>query len=290
MTEIKTISAKDFDTEALFDFCIKSSDPIIITDLFDRAPSFSDWNPEKLKETLNGDSKILIRRSKSSLFDYKAGSEEMCFRDFFELLTNQATASDSDRVYMQQQQIDNVFPELYQYMEFKKIVPEGVVNFKNLWLGLGGNISALHFDPYNNFFVQLFSKKNFYLFSPAEYGKLYSHGTFSTIPYVSRFDPQKPDYKKFPKAQGAKYLLVTAEPGSILYIPSYWWHQVESIPGSLNISLNIWLNSGPFKLVRGFLHILPMYLLINTLKTIFKVKKFFFQVIKSSQQQYDVAQ
>lgn len=281
MTEIKKISAKDFDTESFYKLCASSSDPVIITDLFNLAPSFSGWHPEKLKGILKGDTQILIRRSSSSSFDYKAGAEKMCFRDFFEILTNKTTSSSSDKVYMQQQQIDHLFPELYDHMEFNKIIPDGVVNYKNLWLGLGSNVSALHFDPYDNFFVQLFSKKKFYLFRPSDYNKLYSYGTFSSLPYVSRYDPMKPDYDKFPKAKEAKQYLVTVEPGMVLYIPSYWWHQVESFPDSLNISLNIWLNSGPFKLVRGFFHILPMYLFINIIKTMIRLKKSFIKIIKS---------
>jgi ribosomal protein L16 Arg81 hydroxylase len=78
-------------------------------------------------------------------------------------------------------------------------------------------------------------------------------------------DPLNPNLSKFPKSIKAKIHEVTLEPGCILYLPSYWLHQVQGDVASLNVSVNIWLSRGVFKLVPGFFNILPAYLKRNIL-------------------------
>jgi oxalate decarboxylase/phosphoglucose isomerase-like protein (cupin superfamily) len=50
-----------------------------------------------------------------------------------------------------------------------------------------------------------------------------------------------PDFTRFPRFREAlKHAIVAElEPGDALYIPSLWWHHVESI-GVLNAMVNYW--------------------------------------------------
>ena len=58
------------------------------------------------------------------------------------------------------------------------------------------------------------------------------------MPNYSRFDPEKPDYDRFPLSRQVQPLEVILEPGDAIYLPSRWWHQVRSLDSS--VSLNFW--------------------------------------------------
>jgi ribosomal protein L16 Arg81 hydroxylase len=61
------------------------------------------------------------------------------------------------------------------------------------------------------------------------------------------------------------------EPGSILYLAPYWWHQVMSY--STIISLNIWLETPKLMAERGSLQMFPTYLKAFLGKTLFAEKR-----------------
>jgi len=53
------------------------------------------------------------------------------------------------------------------------------------------------------------------------------------------FDPNKPDFEKYPRALGARGWECILERGETLYIPPGWYHQVTVLsPGAVNV--NFW--------------------------------------------------
>jgi hypothetical protein len=63
---------------------------------------------------------------------------------------------------------------------------------------------------------------------------------------ISLVDIDNPDLIKFPKFEEAMEYGLSAElgPGDGIFIPSLWWHQVESF-GNLNILVNYWWRDVP---------------------------------------------
>jgi len=45
----------------------------------------------------------------------------------------------------------------------------------NVWFGSKGSTAAIHHDPFENFFVQIYGRKRFYLFPPSESSNLALH-------------------------------------------------------------------------------------------------------------------
>lgn len=110
------------------------------------------------------------------------------------------------------------------------------------WLGPAGTCTPLHRDVAENVFVQLIGRKRFFLYPPAATAWLYSNGIRSALPNFSRFDPEKPDYERFPLAREVEPVEVVLEAGEAMYLPSRWWHQVRSL--DVSASLNFWFANG----------------------------------------------
>jgi hypothetical protein len=90
------------------------------------------------------------------------------------------------------------------------------------WCGVLGTSSGLHSDVNPNCNVQVFGRKHFILFDPIESKRVYR------IPRIThcQFDPNLPDFDRFPMAKSAKGMECTLNPGECLYIPVGWYHQV----------------------------------------------------------------
>ena len=70
---------------------------------------------------------------------------------------------------------------------------------------------------------------------------------------MSKINLANPELNKYPKFSKAKPIEFIINPGEMLFLPAYWWHQVYSI--DLAVSMNIWWN--PLRrqyLVPGALH------------------------------------
>jgi lysine-specific demethylase 8 len=111
---------------------------------------------------------------------------------------------------------------------------------RNLWISGSGLTVGLHFDAAENFNMQLRGHKAFYLWPPGvrDYYPLPMFSQTAHISGVYRNGPT-PDLTQFPHFSPAKGLRIDLCEGDVLYIPAYWWHQVESL-GAENLNLNFW--------------------------------------------------
>ena len=111
-----------------------------------------------------------------------------------------------------------------------------------LWLG-NEVITPAHFDESHNLACVVSGRRRFTLFPPGQVANLYLGPLdFAPTPTpISLVDFRSPDYQRFPRfREAAKHAIVAElEPGDALYIPSLWWHHVESI-GVLNTMVNYW--------------------------------------------------
>ena len=105
-----------------------------------------------------------------------------------------------------------------------------------LWLSAPGTTVPLHRDVAQNIFVQLAGRKRFLLYAPAASPWLYSHDFRSALPNYSRFDPDAPDYTRFPLSRDVRPLEIVLEAGDAIYLPSRWWHHVRTLDVSLSVA------------------------------------------------------
>ena len=113
------------------------------------------------------------------------------------------------------------------------------------WLGPAGTVTPLHCDYDDNLFAQIWGSKRIILAPPHHDEFLYPREA-NAILFGSPFDPEAPDYERFPLARQASMIECLVEPGDMLYVPAGWYHQVRSLAFSL--SSNRWARAVPFAL------------------------------------------
>jgi hypothetical protein len=117
----------------------------------------------------------------------------------------------------------------------------------SVWLGNRSRIAA-HFDLPDNLACVVAGRRRFTLFPPHQVGNLYV-GPLDVTPAgqaVSLVDFAHPDFDRFPRfAQALEHAQVAElEPGDALFIPSMWWHHVESLT-PFNVLVNYWWRQSP---------------------------------------------
>ncbi len=113
------------------------------------------------------------------------------------------------------------------------------------WLGPAGTVTPLHCDYDDNIFAQLWGSKRIILAPPHHDAFLYPSEA-NAILFGSPFDPDAPDFDRFPLARHATTIACTVEAGDMLYVPAGWYHQVRSLTFSL--SSNRWARAMPLAL------------------------------------------
>lgn len=48
---------------------------------------------------------------------------------------------------------------------------------------------------------------------------------------MSPIDIKKPNYERFPLFENTKQYRCVVSTNEVLYLPSFWWHEVQSYPG-----------------------------------------------------------
>lgn len=118
---------------------------------------------------------------------------------------------------------------------------------ESIWLG-NQSVVAPHFDFPDNLACCVIGKRNFTLFPPEQLQNLYV-GPLDFTPAgqaISMVDVKQPDLDKYPKFVDALKAAKTAtlKPGDAIFIPSMWWHSVESL-SALNGLVNYWWRDTP---------------------------------------------
>jgi hypothetical protein len=113
------------------------------------------------------------------------------------------------------------------------------------WLGPAGTVTPLHCDYDDNIFAQIWGTKRIFLAPPHHDEFLYTSEA-NAILFGSPFDPDAPDFDKFPLARQATMIECVVNPGDLLYVPAGWYHQVRALTFSL--SSNRWARALPYAL------------------------------------------
>lgn len=117
----------------------------------------------------------------------------------------------------------------------------------SIWMGNRSRIAA-HYDVPDNLACCAVGHRRFTLFPPEDLENLYV-GPIDFTPAgqaISMVDFHDPDFERYPNFLKALESAQVAEmePGDAIFIPSMWWHHVESLD-NFNILINYWWRQSP---------------------------------------------
>jgi hypothetical protein len=237
---------------AQLDQCIAAHQPVIFTGLMDDQPAIRHWNVDYLRAHLGGRPIQVVNHDRPRLhWDPAAGLplQTMSIDQFADRAFGRKDAGFS---YLQDDV--NSFPGIKQDYRLPAMMEARDIKRSKFWLSGAGLITPLHYDAVETFHWVVRGSKRFVCYRPGVRA-YYPYPARSSAPFISRVDPDDPQPEIFPRFKAAQPLEFSLEEGEILYLPTYWWHQVYS-EGGVNISINfVWLTSR----LRSLRH-LPQYL------------------------------
>ncbi len=215
--------------------------PLIVSDALQDWPLFNMSRDESLSHfaelqgiTRHGD---YVKKTFSTDRDFRSTS----MADFIASLDKPADkVSGQPPAYMG----NNILPaQLLAQIDYPPYFARSLYIAPRIWIGPKGTLTPLHRDDTDNLFAQVWGQKAFTLAAPHHRHAL---GTWSTSPKGGLdgcdFNPDAPDYQRFPEARDVTFLRIVLQAGDLLFLPEGWFHQVESVTTSL--SVNFWVNSG----------------------------------------------
>jgi hypothetical protein len=109
-----------------------------------------------------------------------------------------------------------------------------------VWMGTGGTCTPLHFDSYDNLFMQLVGAKYVRLYPRDATLKLYvsTSGAYGLQGIMNDLDCEREDWAVHGKARDAEYTEVLLLPGDALLISARTWQYVRAL--STSLSVNNW--------------------------------------------------
>ncbi len=136
----------------------------------------------------------------------------------------------------------------------------------SLWIG-NQTRTAAHWDLPQNLACVVAGKRRFTLFPIDQIGNLYITPLDLTLAGqpTSLVDFYNPDFERFPRFRDAMPHAIVAdlEPGDVLYMPSLWFHHVESRE-RFGAMINFWWRDGPAHVQRTT----PLMTLMHALLTL----------------------
>lgn len=127
----------------------------------------------------------------------------------------------------------------------------GLPDSNELFVGMQGVETPLHFDERENLFFQVRGHKEICLFPWSDYVRLYPFPVTHPCDRQSMVgNPRDPDLEAFPRFREATGYTGWIGSGDLLYIPYGWWHWLRN-EDHLAASVSFWSTTKPADLSRG---------------------------------------
>ncbi|HOY23507.1 MAG TPA: cupin-like domain-containing protein [Cellvibrio sp.] len=173
-------------------------------------------------------------------------TQQMKIDEVLDLIEASFVEKNPTSYYIASNLIDTHFPELRSENDI--LIPRPIMDYPledtriSIWIG-NRTTACCHYDVSDNLACCAVGKRRFTLFPPDQIANLYP-GPLTPTPggqVLSMVDFDNPDFTTYPKFADAipHGQIAELEAGDALYLPSMWWHQVES-QHSFNVLINYW--------------------------------------------------
>ena len=112
------------------------------------------------------------------------------------------------------------------------------LNKLGVWFGPAGNRTIAHRDPWHGFLFQVRGRKRVCLVAPHDVDNLYLRpgSADRSLPQV---DFCNPDFAKYPRFRDVVVLDHTLQPGELVYLPPFWFHDVTCVDHSISSAVRV---------------------------------------------------
>ena len=255
--KVKEIHGCSFD--AIPEYVLKSNEPLLLKGLVKDWPAVqaarqSDQSIADYIKSFHTDQRVVLYHadaSKKGRFFYTDDMDSLDFKTsvvpldvVLDRLIQCKSEPDPDTYYVGSTTVDVCLPGFRAGNDLQLHEREPLVS---IWIGNRSTVAA-HFDAPYNIACCVAGKRRFTVFSIDQVENLYV-GPLDKTPSgqsISMVDFDNPDYKRYPKFRVAEEvgLVADMEPGDGFYLPSMWWHHVQSF-SDFNCLVNYWWRSAP---------------------------------------------
>lgn len=241
--KIKPIERIEQPTIKEFKHYISQNQPVIITGVANQWQAYCHWTLESFKQIF-GDLTVPLRASDNEIdvfFGEDKQDKFLRFSEYIDLISNWNSCDQRPpyfgNIWLNDPEMKPIVEPIIRDFDFPNYFTDSSRNDLHLWIGAAEQKSTIHNDNYQNLNAQIYGKKAFLLFSPEQHQFLYPVKIDEEL-WSSPIDPQNPDLAKYPLFERTSCIEAILQPGEILFIPIFWWHQARAITTAIN--LNMW--------------------------------------------------
>lgn len=228
ISEVHEITQDTFNS---FYYCMNRA--VLLRGIVKTWPAYSLWSLDYLRKYANRTVEIIVQRDSDDQYERNINMhrKNILFGQYLNLLAN---TSKTNNFYMVASNgcLQNELAELCKdFEEIPGILKKPDASLMNLFLGPAGTVTAWHKDRENILLAQIFGHKLIHLIPSLEIHLMQSDSkVYSEVRNVV-------DIKnKYSLAANATISRVELHPGDALFLPTGWWHHVESLSVSASVS------------------------------------------------------
>lgn len=230
---------------------LEANRPVLIAGALEDWPAAARWSPEYLCSVV-GDRRGEVIVSANGLYpDYLTQPSPMTKveMELSELMRRALPGEgpvpepvlgpgETYYIYGKSYLFDRV-PRLVEDIRTPEVLEGIEVADRSTWISSAGCVTPLHYDLNNSLLAQVRGSKQVWFFDPGQHDLVYPRGEhfpgLDNYERQSRVDIHHPDYETYPDFRRVRALTVTLRQGDALFIPSNWWHEVESLELSISV-------------------------------------------------------
>lgn len=232
-----------------FEELYRNKKPVIITDLTEKWPLFSENafdSKDALKlcfqQNLSTVEKAFVAHDNVHFLAQNIVDEvEMNLESVIDRMFQDPDASDCRRIYLRAPLYADISKRIALPGHLLRDGEDFSHDLNGTWLGSAGNITPLHIDVWHGVLVQVTGRKSVVLFNPDDTPFLYQNSNALSNNHtcnVNLKDAKTRAHKdKFPNFEEASPYHDVLLPGQALYIPPCWWHDVVSLDPCVSLTL-----------------------------------------------------
>jgi hypothetical protein len=234
---------------------IQKNRPVVLSGVMEPWPALGRWSWSYLREVAGACTGEVIVSQNGLYPDYVTqpspmAKVEMSFAEFLRRAVPAMAAEQAEPLppvlgpgetyylYGKSYLLDGV-PALREDLGTPVCLGSTPVSSWSLWISSPGCVTPLHYDLPNGFLCQVRGSKKVWLFAPDQTETLYPRGAqfpgLDNFERQSQVDIQHPDWEAFPEFRRAAALECSLREGDTLFIPSNWWHEVETLEPSISV-------------------------------------------------------